>query len=57
MTVGLSGPTLTLSPGDEYLNCDPEEAKRLIEAGFAVPIVTDKAERAVKRIPAKEKRG
>lgn len=55
MLVGLCGPTLTLNPGDTY-EPDDAEAKRLIEAGFAVPVVPEKKERAVKR-RTKEKRG
>lgn len=54
MLVGLCGPTLTLSPGDEY-EPDDAEAKRLIAAGFAVPVIEKKIERAVKK-PIKEKR-
>ncbi len=56
MTVGLSGPTLTLSPGDEH-DFPDAEAKRFVAAGFAVPVMAEKVERAVKRAPAKEKRG
>lgn len=56
MLVGLQGPNLSLEAGDEYKNCDPAEAKRLVEAGFAVPIVADKKERAVKADMAKETR-
>lgn len=46
MLVGLSGPTFTRNPGDEH-ECDDAEAKRLIAAGFAVPINEDPTERAV----------
>jgi hypothetical protein len=56
MTVGLSGPTITLAPGDEADFAD-DEAMRFIDAGFAVPVGAEKVERAVKRSPAKEKRG
>jgi hypothetical protein len=34
MTAGLSGPLFSLSPGDEH-EFETDEAKRLIEAGFA----------------------
>lgn len=56
MLVGLSGPTFTLNPGDEYPNCDPAEAARLVAAGFAV--IEDAApakERAIRK-PTTEKR-
>ena len=46
LTVGLSGPTVDLQPGDEY-DCSAEEAARLIQAGFAVSLAP-KVERAVK---------
>ncbi len=46
MLVGLSGPAFTRNPGDEH-ECDDAEAKRLIAAGFAVPIIEDPTERAV----------
>lgn len=55
MLVGLQGPTISLDPGDEYLNCDPAEAKRLVEAGFAIPIGEKQVERAVKK-PVAERR-
>lgn len=55
MLVGLSGPAITLQPGDEYPNCDPAEAVRLIEAGYAVP-VGEPVERAVKDAPERRKR-
>lgn len=37
MAVGLSGPTINLSPGDES-DFPHEEALRLIKAGYAVAI-------------------
>lgn len=46
MTVGLSGPTMTLNPGDER-DFPQEEAVRLIAAGYAVPVVERQIERAV----------
>ena len=54
MLVGLSGPTITLSPGDEHSFPD-DEALRFIQAGFAVPVTEQKTERAVKK-PVLEKR-
>jgi hypothetical protein len=56
MLVSLQGPTLSLETGDEYKNCDPAEAKRLVEAGFAVPIAESKVDLAVAKTPAKETR-
>lgn len=56
MLVGLSGPTTNLAPGDEA-DFSQDEAVRFIDAGFAVPVAEQKTERAVKRAPAKEKRG
>lgn len=54
MTVGLSGPEYSLNPGDsrEFPN---DEALRLINAGFAVPVSAPQIERAVER-PAIETR-
>jgi hypothetical protein len=57
MLVGLSGPTITLSTGDEH-DFPQDEAIRFIEAGFAVPVseqiietaaVAPKAERRKKK--------
>jgi hypothetical protein len=55
MLVGLSGPFYTLDPGDEFHFPD-DEARRLLDAGFAVPVVEQPIERAVKA-PAPERRG
>ena len=54
MLVGLSGPTILLSPDDEAEFADAE-AIRLIDAGFAVP-VTSRVERATKAPAEKRKR-
>lgn len=54
MLVGLSGPTINLLPGEEGDFAD-DEAKRLVAAGFAIPVVADKTERTVNR-PVREKR-
>lgn len=54
MLVGLSGPAYTLSPGHER-DFPRDEALRLINAGYAVPVVETKAELAIKP-PAPEKR-
>jgi len=55
MLTGLSGTEVSLSPGDEF-DFPDDEALRLVEAGFAVPVVKEKVERAVKKTPAKETR-
>ena len=53
MVVGLSGPTLCLSPGDEA-DFPEVEAMRLVAAGYAVAVVNE-VERAVNR-PVIERR-
>ena len=35
MKTGLSGPSISLAPGDTKTFDDPKEAQRLIDAGFA----------------------
>jgi hypothetical protein len=55
MLVGLSGPFYTLDRNDEFHFPD-NEAARLIEAGFAVPVAVQATERAVAR-PVVERRG
>jgi len=55
MVVGLARPATSLSPGDETAFPQPE-ALRLIEAGYAVPVVEAKIERAVKPTRKVEKR-
>jgi hypothetical protein len=55
MLVGLSGPAYLWQPGDER-DFPQEEALRLIEAGYAVPVTENKIERAV-AVPVTEKRG
>lgn len=40
LTVGLSGPTYTLGPGDKR-DFPENEAGRLVAAGFAVPVEDD----------------
>jgi hypothetical protein len=54
MLVGLSGNEYCLSPGDKREFSDAE-AIRLIDAGFAVPVVEEAVERAVAQ-PAPERR-
>jgi hypothetical protein len=57
MLVGLSGPAILLQPGGEA-DFPSDEAIRLIDAGFAVPVATQQqqVERAV-RAQAPERRG
>jgi hypothetical protein len=55
MLVGLSGNKYSLGPGDRH-DFPQEEALRLIEAGYAVPVADHKIERAV-AVPVTEKRG
>jgi hypothetical protein len=55
MVVGLSGPAISLSPGDEA-EFPQAEALRLVEAGYAVPVAKAKIERAVKPTRKVEKR-
>ena len=46
MLVQLSGPTMALEPGDER-DFPQAEAIRLVNAGFAAPVVEPQLERAV----------
>lgn len=55
MLTSLAGDDFALSPGDETGRFENAEAQRLVEAGYAVPVVTDKVERTTKT-PAPEKR-
>ena len=55
MLIGLSGPEYALAPGDERVFPDGE-ARRLIDAGYAVPVVAEKRETATKKTPTKETR-
>jgi hypothetical protein len=56
MLAGISGAGFSLSPNDETERFSDNEATRLIDAGFAVPVAEPKPERTVKK-PAPEKRG
>lgn len=55
MTVAIAGPHYVLDPGDEFYFPD-DEAVRLVEAGYAVPVAAQAIERAV-REPVAERRG
>ena len=55
LTVPMSGEK-SWNAGDEF-ECSADEAKRLIEAGFAVPIVSAKVEKAVKKPAAETREG
>lgn len=55
MLTSLAGDDFALAPGDETERFETDEARRLIKAGYAVPVVADKTERATKS-PAPEKR-
>jgi hypothetical protein len=55
MLVGLSGPAYLLQPGDKK-DFPRDEALRLVEARYAVPVADHKIERAV-AVPVTEKRG
>ena len=54
MLVSLSGPAICLSPGDEH-DFEQDEATSLVEAGYAVPAVANKFERAIARKPAEQR--
>jgi hypothetical protein len=55
LLVGLSGPAFSLGPDDER-DFPQDEAIRLIEAGYAVPVAGAGSETAVKT-PTSERRG
>lgn len=57
MLTSIAGTDFSLSPDDETERFGEAEAKRMIEAGMAIPVATAaKVEKAVKK-PAPEKRG
>lgn len=49
MLVSLAGPEYALDAGQETDRFDDAEARRLIEAGYAVPVPEKRVERAVPR--------
>lgn len=56
MLTSLAGDDFAFAPGDETDRFADDEACRLVEAGYAMPVVEEKIERAVKK-PVAEKRG
>jgi len=57
LLVGLSGPAYSLGPGDER-DFPQDEAMRLIEAGYAVPVSDKQIETtAARRAPERRSRG
>lgn len=55
MQTSIAGRDFALAAGDETERFGDAEAKRLIAAGYAIPAIEEKTERAVKR-PVQEKR-
>jgi hypothetical protein len=55
MLAGLSGPALTLAPGDEH-DFPQADASRLVAAGFAVPVSERTIETTVQDTTAVERR-
>ena len=56
MLVGMAGAGYSLSVNEETERFAGDEARRMIEAGYAVPVSEPKIERTVKK-SAPEKRG
>lgn len=56
MTASMSGVDFALAPGDVTDRFPAEEEDRLVKAGFAVPHVEPRTEKATKK-PAPETRG
>lgn len=48
MLIGMAGADFSLSPGEETERFSGDEAKRLVEAGYAVPVRDTPVEKAVK---------
>lgn len=55
MLVSIAGAKFALSPNEETERFSGDEARSLIDAGYAVPVADVKVERAVKA-PAVERR-
>ncbi|MBS7545112.1 hypothetical protein [Ancylobacter oerskovii] len=56
MLTSLAGVGFALAPGDETDRFPDAEARRMVEAGYAVPVAEEKREIATRK-PAPEKRG
>jgi hypothetical protein len=56
MLTSIAGTNFALSPNEETDRFSGDEARSLIDAGYAIPVAEVKVERAVKS-PAVEKRG
>lgn len=56
MLTSLAGADFALSPDEETDRFGDDEARRLIKAGYALPVVEQKVERAVKTDSKKEVR-
>ena len=57
MIESYAGSDFSLSPGEETTRFSAKEAKRIIAAGHAIAVVKPVVEKAVKKTPAKERRG
>ena len=55
MLTSLAGADFALAQGDETDRFEADEARRLVEAGYAAPVVQEKVERTVNK-PASETR-
>lgn len=56
MLVSMSGADFALSPGDETERFSVDEAARMIESGYAIPVAEEERETTTKKRAA-EKRG
>lgn len=56
LTTSIAGARFSHAAGEE-IERDADEAKRLIDKGFAVPVAEKTSERATAKTPSKEKRG
>ena len=55
MLISIAGADYALAPGDEH-DFPANEAKNMVEAGYAVPVGKEKIERTTSTNPAKETR-
>lgn len=56
LVTSVVGGDYTYAAGEEVTDCPEERALDLLQAGHAVPIDTQKSERATAKQPAKEQR-